>query len=116
MKINLSYNKAVSILLIVGIIGSLALTSCRKTRYKRMVKKRRAGTMKKTRHKGTYQKKLRKTTLSVESPYYIKRKKNYRSKTLVRLDNSSKTYYFSAVIICFYSLKIINPISLNFAH
>ncbi|MBN2747398.1 MAG: hypothetical protein JXR34_11790 [Bacteroidales bacterium] len=43
-----------------------------------MVKKRRAGTMKKTRHKGTYQKKLRKTTLSVESPYYIKRKKNYR--------------------------------------
>jgi len=43
-----------------------------------MVKRRRAGTLKKSRHRGTYQKKLRKKTLSVESPYYIKKKKNYK--------------------------------------
>ena len=43
-----------------------------------MIKKRRGGTMKKARHRGAYQKKLRKETLSVESPYFIKRKKNYK--------------------------------------
>lgn len=53
-------------------------SSCRRTRYRHMVKRRRAGTMKKSRHRGEYQKKLRKKTLSVESPYYIKKKKNYR--------------------------------------
>jgi hypothetical protein len=43
-----------------------------------MVKKRRYGTSKNLRHKGQYQKKLRKRTLSVESPYYIKKKKNFK--------------------------------------
>jgi cytochrome b subunit of formate dehydrogenase len=78
MKFNISIHKVTSLVLILGILGTLAFSSCRKTRYRKMVKKRRAGTMKKSRHKGTYQKKLRKETLSVESPYFIKRKKNYR--------------------------------------
>jgi len=43
-----------------------------------MVKKRRAGTMKKSRYKGEYQRKLRKKTISVESPYYIKKKKDFK--------------------------------------
>jgi hypothetical protein len=78
MKFNFSINKALSILLLLSIVGTLAFSSCRKTRYKRMVKKRRAGSLKMTKHKGTYQKKLKKKTLSVESPYFIKRKKDYR--------------------------------------
>jgi len=70
--------KRVSIFLVLVIFGTLMFSACRRTRYKHMVKKRRAGTMKKSRYKGEYQRKLRKKTISVESPYYIKKKKDFK--------------------------------------
>ena len=78
MKVSIKANKLISVVLLILITGGLMFSSCRRTRYRHMVKKRRAGTLKKSRHRGSYQKKLRKKTLSVESPYYIKQKKNYR--------------------------------------
>jgi hypothetical protein len=78
MKINIKPHKVALFTILLLIIGSLMFSSCRRSRYRRMVKKRRYGTSKNLRHKGQYQKKLRKKTLSVESPYYIKKKKNFK--------------------------------------
>ncbi len=79
MKINIKISsKTIVYIALLAIFGSTLFTSCRRARYRRMVKKRRVGTSKNLRHKGEYQRKLRKKTLSVQSPYYIKKKKNYK--------------------------------------
>ncbi len=66
------------LLLIVLLIGTMTMNSCRRARYNRMIKKRRAGMKKQKRHKGAYQRKLRKKAVHTSSTYYIKQKRNYR--------------------------------------
>jgi len=66
------------LLIIILLIGSLSMNSCRKMRYKRMIKKRRASNHKYKKHRGPYQRKLRKKAVTTNSSYYIKHKRNYR--------------------------------------
>jgi hypothetical protein len=64
---------------IVLVTMGLTVGSCQKARYRKMIKKRRTGHIKKKTHRSEYQKKLRKSTISTSSKYYIKnQKKNYR--------------------------------------
>jgi len=64
-------------LILISLVFSVA--SCSKARYRKMIKKRRAGHSKKKTHRSEYQKKLRKTSISTSSKYYIKnQKRNYR--------------------------------------
>ncbi len=66
------------LLIVVLLIGSLSMNSCRRMRYKRMIKKRRAGNRKHRKHRGPYQRKLKKKAVTTNSSYYIKAKRNYR--------------------------------------
>ncbi|HHB52686.1 MAG TPA: hypothetical protein ENK75_06595 [Saprospiraceae bacterium] len=61
------------------IVLGLFAGSCTRARYRKMIKKRRTGHVKRKTHHSTYQKKLRKSTISTSSKYYIKKQnKNYR--------------------------------------
>ena len=71
----ISYTWVIILFVFVG----LSLGSCQRARYRKMIKKRRTGHMKKKTHRSKYQKKLRKSTVTTNSKYYIKnKKKNYR--------------------------------------
>ena len=68
------------LLLIILLVGSLSMNSCRRARYKKMIRKRRAGNRKHKKHRGPYQRRLKKRTVSTHSTYYIKNKRNYRKR------------------------------------
>jgi hypothetical protein len=64
---------------IVLISIALSAGSCQRARYRKMIKKRRTGHVNKKTHRSEYQKKLRKSTISTSSKYYIKNhQRNYR--------------------------------------
>ena len=66
---------------IVGlfIVFGLSIGSCTRARYRKMIKKRRTGHKKRKTHRSKYSKKLRKSTISTSSKYYIKnQRRNYR--------------------------------------
>jgi len=67
-----------TLLIILFLFGSFSMNSCRRARYKRMVRKRHSVNKKSKKHKGKYQKKLKKRTISTNSKYTIKDKRNYR--------------------------------------
>ena len=65
----------ISLLVIIGLTAG----SCHRARYRKMIKKRRTGHMKRKTHRSKYQKKLRKSTVTTSSKYYIKnQRRNYR--------------------------------------
>jgi len=78
MKTKKNPVRGIYILIIVLLLGSISMSSCRRARYRKMIKKRRAGTKKQKRHKGDYQRKLNKRATHTNSTYYIKEKRNYR--------------------------------------
>ncbi len=78
MKIKRNSFRGLIMMLIVLLIGSVTMSSCRRARYRRMIKKRRAGMKRQKRHKGPYQRKLNKRATKTKSTYYIKEKRNYR--------------------------------------
>lgn len=63
---------------VILLLISFTLDSCHKARYKKMIKKRRAGHGHVSRHKGPYQKKLNKRATVTNSKYVIENKRNYR--------------------------------------
>ena len=79
MKIKRNPLRKWYLLIIVLLIGGMTtMNSCRRARYRRMIKMRRAGFKRQKRHKGAYQRKLRKKAVHTNSTYYIKQKRNYR--------------------------------------
>lgn len=67
--------------LLIGflIVFGLTIGSCTRARYRKMIKKRRTGHQKRKTHRSKYSKKLRKSTISTSSKYYIKnQRRNYR--------------------------------------
>lgn len=78
MKMKRIPSRSWYLLIVVLLIGTMFMNSCRRARYRRMIKKRRAGMKRQKRYKGAYQRKLRKKAVHTNSTYYIKQKRNYR--------------------------------------
>lgn len=69
--------KIIALLIIIG----LAAGSCHRSRYRKMLRKRRGGHIKKKSYRSPYQKKLRKSIITTNSKFFIKKKKrNYKRK------------------------------------